>query len=248
MQLKYQAVLTDIQNKIISGLWPENSMIPTELELCEIYKVSRITIRRALDELTQTGLITRARGKGTFVRQLKQYCDNYVVDFGENETEKENIIFNKVLTQIEYPCDSDLVKNMLPQFKVSQESGETITRIHIVRSVREIPYAVMNLFMLTSTARNINKDELPHSTLLDLYKKAEHKEITTIKRSFSAVIPDTYTSGLLRTKPGSAHIWMKSIALNELEKPVALNYAVYDGNIFNFTVTFNAKKHSKVIM
>ncbi|MDC7246049.1 MAG: GntR family transcriptional regulator [Sphaerochaetaceae bacterium] len=248
MQLKYQAVLTDIQSKIISGLWPENSMIPTELELCSIYKVSRITIRRALDELTQTGLIIRIRGKGTFVRQVKQYNDSFAIDFGENETEKKNKIFNKILTYIEYPSDSDLVRNMLPQFKLSQESGETISRIHVVRSVRDIPYAVMNLFLLTSTAKKIDKEKLAYSTLLEMYKDVEGKEITTVQRSFSAVIPDSYTSQLLRTKPGSAHLWMKSVALVDPDRPVAINYAVYDGNIFNFTMTFNTRNQSKVIM
>jgi DNA-binding GntR family transcriptional regulator len=75
MQLKYQAVLMDLQNKIISGLWPENAMIPTEIELCDQFGVSRITVRRALDELVQSGLVRRSRGKGTFVCQFKQYSE-----------------------------------------------------------------------------------------------------------------------------------------------------------------------------
>ncbi|HCS36183.1 MAG TPA: GntR family transcriptional regulator, partial [Sphaerochaeta sp.] len=67
MQLKYQSVFMDIQNKILSGYWPEDAMIPTELELCKKHDVSRITVRRALDDLVQMGLIRRARGKGSFV-------------------------------------------------------------------------------------------------------------------------------------------------------------------------------------
>ena len=39
--------------KYSSGHWPENAMIPTEFELCDAYDVSRITVRRALDDLVQ---------------------------------------------------------------------------------------------------------------------------------------------------------------------------------------------------
>ena len=248
MQLKYRAVLMDIQNKIISGIWPERSMIPTELELCALYKVSRITIRRALEELTQSGLIRRSRGKGTFVCPLKQYNENMKIVSGENQVEKNNKIFNKVLSYIEYPSDSDLVKNMLPQFNVSLDSGETITRIHLVRSIGNIPYSVMNIFLLTSTARKIDRDLLINTTFLDLYQKIEGKQIATIQRSFSAVIPDDVTCELLRTKPGSAHLWMKSIAQVDPNTPVAINYAVYDGNIFDFSVTIDVKKLTKTIM
>ncbi len=248
MQLKYRAVLMDIQNKIISGLWPEKSMIPTELELCEMYKVSRITIRRALDELTQSGLITRSRGKGTFVCPLKQYNESFKIDACENELENKNKIFNKILTYIEYPTDSDLVKNMLPQFKISLDSGESITRIHLVRSIKNIPYAVMNIFLLTSTARVIDRNDLTNNTFLNVYHKTMGTEITTIQRSFSAVTPDSYTTGLLKTKPGSAHLWMRSVALVEPDQPVAINYAVYDGNLFDFSVTIDAKNHTKPIM
>lgn len=41
--------------------------LPGELDLARQYKVSRITMRKALDQLVQEGLVTRRRGAGTFV-------------------------------------------------------------------------------------------------------------------------------------------------------------------------------------
>ena len=67
MKLKYQVVFFDLQKRILSGELPEGSMIPTELELCEIFKVSRITVRRALDELVRLGFVNRMRERDPFL-------------------------------------------------------------------------------------------------------------------------------------------------------------------------------------
>ncbi len=67
MALKFKTVFTQLQMKIIFGEWPEGYRIPTEMELCQLYAVSRVTIRRALDGLVEQGYITRTRGRGSFV-------------------------------------------------------------------------------------------------------------------------------------------------------------------------------------
>jgi DNA-binding GntR family transcriptional regulator len=67
MALKFKYVFTQLQMKIIFGEWPEGYRIPTEMELCEQYNVSRVTIRRALDGLVTQGYISRTRGRGSFV-------------------------------------------------------------------------------------------------------------------------------------------------------------------------------------
>jgi DNA-binding GntR family transcriptional regulator len=67
MPLKFKHVFAQLQMKIIFGEWPEGYRIPTEMELCEFYGVSRVTIRRALDGLVNQGYISRTRGRGSFV-------------------------------------------------------------------------------------------------------------------------------------------------------------------------------------
>ncbi|XVH00396.1 GntR family transcriptional regulator [Enterococcus faecium] len=46
--------------------------LPTEEELCKIYGVSKITIRKAFKLLAESGTVERLRGKGTFVTQKKK--------------------------------------------------------------------------------------------------------------------------------------------------------------------------------
>ena len=63
----YVKIEDDLQFKINSGEWSVGDRIPPEKELEESYDVSRITVRRALDDLVQKGYLNRERGKGTFV-------------------------------------------------------------------------------------------------------------------------------------------------------------------------------------
>lgn len=58
-----QRIIADIEQ----GTYPTGSRIPPEHELEQLYQVSRVTVRRALAELTSEGLLERKQGKGTFV-------------------------------------------------------------------------------------------------------------------------------------------------------------------------------------
>lgn len=63
----YHQLMQRISDDIENGTYPVGSRIPPENELGEIYQVSRVTVRRALAELTAEGLLERKQGKGTFV-------------------------------------------------------------------------------------------------------------------------------------------------------------------------------------
>ncbi len=62
---KYELVQRHLEARI--RLLAPGDQLPTEPELCEQYQVSRITIRRALEELARDGFVERIQGKGTFV-------------------------------------------------------------------------------------------------------------------------------------------------------------------------------------
>ncbi|GGH88999.1 DNA-binding GntR family transcriptional regulator [Pullulanibacillus pueri] len=71
----YAQIAEEIRNKIELGVWQPGDKIPAELELCEFYDVSRITIRKAIDELVHEKLLHRERAKGTFVLDLSTKTD-----------------------------------------------------------------------------------------------------------------------------------------------------------------------------
>ncbi len=73
----YIQISDELRSNIQIEKWQEGEKIPTEMELCEIYHVSRITIRKAIDELVKDNLLVRKRAKGTFVKKSEVDSSNY---------------------------------------------------------------------------------------------------------------------------------------------------------------------------
>ena len=68
---KYSVIKQYICENIESGQWPQHSKVPSENELTLQFDVSRMTARRALQELTEQGILIRSQGAGTFVATFK---------------------------------------------------------------------------------------------------------------------------------------------------------------------------------
>jgi DNA-binding GntR family transcriptional regulator len=235
MDLKYQAVYFDLQKKILAGDFPEGAKIPSEEELCKIHKVSRITVRRALEDLVRLGFVYKLRGQGTFVLRSKPVVERYrgvsqtVVPEGSNIT---NCIEEDVL----YPPDSDVAKSFTPFFKATSKDDGGIARLRILSFLDDNPYALMSIFMPQNVSELISRKMLYSKTFIEAYEAVVGEKIATIQRSVSAVIPDEEQCSLLGTSPGTAHLWTKNVVLLKDDSPVAMNYALYNGNVYDFAV------------
>lgn len=77
----YQQVMDDLKGEIARGVYAAGSRIPAEIELAKSYGVGRITVRRAIEELSRAGYLNRQQGRGTFVcapklkRKIRQKGD-----------------------------------------------------------------------------------------------------------------------------------------------------------------------------
>lgn len=81
----YRQLAGIIREGIESGEYKNDSQIPTETALSQKYNISRITVRKALEELTDEGLLIRKQGKGTFVCVEQSIQNNYpFMPFGES--------------------------------------------------------------------------------------------------------------------------------------------------------------------
>jgi GntR family transcriptional regulator, histidine utilization repressor len=74
-QPRYAQIKETIRRRIQSGHWREGFQIPSEHKLLEEFSVSRMTVHRALRDLTDEGLLTRVQGLGTFVAERPTSMD-----------------------------------------------------------------------------------------------------------------------------------------------------------------------------
>ena len=98
---KYEEIAEDIRQSILSGKYNSNEQLPLEKEMCEQYGVSRITIKKAVDELVEQGLVIKRRGSGTFVKAVD---DNDVLELtmakqfaGFSETNKDKKVRSEIV-------------------------------------------------------------------------------------------------------------------------------------------------------
>jgi GntR family transcriptional regulator len=75
------AQLREILRRAIERELPPGAPIPSERELAERYGVSRLTVRSAIGKLAEEGLLTRARGKGTFTAARRMELQLYLMSF-----------------------------------------------------------------------------------------------------------------------------------------------------------------------
>lgn len=76
---QYLKVKNHLREGIATGRWVAGDLLPSEAELVLLFGVSRMTVSRALRELTQDGLVVRLQGVGTFVAQLHRISSTLTV-------------------------------------------------------------------------------------------------------------------------------------------------------------------------
>jgi DNA-binding LacI/PurR family transcriptional regulator len=69
-QTKYCALVAELKNEMRQGVYKSGKKLPSEHALSERFKISRVTVRQALNVLQEEGYINRKQGLGTFVNGL----------------------------------------------------------------------------------------------------------------------------------------------------------------------------------
>jgi len=109
----YRQVKKYIQGQISANIWKPDSKIPSENELVRILGVSRMTVNRALRELTLEGLLVRLQGVGTFVAHQKPQSALLEIRSIASEIESRGGVHSsEVLTLEDLPATESLAANL----------------------------------------------------------------------------------------------------------------------------------------
>ncbi|GIO35380.1 GntR family transcriptional regulator [Paenibacillus antibioticophila] len=109
----YIQIANVLRENIRTEKWVEGQRIPTEMDLCDIYHASRITIRKAIDELVRDNLLIRKRAKGTFVNRFSPENADYftmVKSFTQELLEQGKLLITMKAEVKRIPADYQIAK------------------------------------------------------------------------------------------------------------------------------------------
>lgn len=135
-------VFEQLKNQLMEGEWKQGEKLPSEGELTEMFGVSRVTIRNALQKLTALGLIETKLGEGSYVKKvdLGNHMNLLVpVAYLGTESLLEGLEFRYVI-ETEATClavkkateeEIELLKQNYEKMKACQEDHEEFARLDI---------------------------------------------------------------------------------------------------------------------
>ena len=154
----YFQLKTILKTQITTQELKGQQRLPSEVELCIKYGVSRATVRQALSELLQEGFIYRERGKGTFVTDQAGLKHLSLKGTIENLIAAGRGTRLKVLEYKEVPPPPSVAKVL--RLKESQN----VLRLEVVRLIPKGPFGYSFIYLPPGLGEMISRDELTETT------------------------------------------------------------------------------------
>ena len=160
----YARVKQVIVQKIRSGAWLPNSKLPSESELLSLLGVSRMTINRALRELTIEGLLVRMQGVGTFVAEPKGHAALFEIhNIAEEISARGHVHRCEVIMLEEVPAKVTRWRCRLP-WKGSTRLFHSL----VVHYENEVPVQIEERFVNARLRLNTCSRTSPKSRLMPI--------------------------------------------------------------------------------
>ncbi|MCD6257383.1 GntR family transcriptional regulator [Candidatus Aerophobetes bacterium] len=202
----YYQLTEELRENIENGEWPPNSLIPSETELCEKYKVSRGTVRQALSQLVQEGLLYRKQGKGTFVAEPKITQQlNRFYSFAQDMREK-GLRPSSLLLQKEKILPDSYIKNIL-----GLKEEEMVYKIMRLRLADEEPLILETSYLVEELFPDLDKEDVEKVPLYDIILKKYRIKITRAKETFEPILIDEFEAKKLKIPVGSPALLVKRV-------------------------------------
>ena len=191
----YLQIKKVIQQRIASGEWPAGQKLPSENDLVAALDVSRMTINRALRELTQEGLIRRVHGIGSFVAETPRHASLIELQDIALEIERSGKRHHSRLLQLETAVASAAVAGQL-----ELPEGTQVFHLRAVHYQDGAPIQLETRYVNPAAMPRFIEQDFSRITatayLLQQYKPDE------MEHRVRAVMPDRETRELLGMPAG----------------------------------------------
>lgn len=230
----FYQVSETIRRRIELGVYPDGTLIPSEKLLEKEFLVSNITIRKALDILTQEGLLQRTRGVGTRVQQVDKHPLQISItgsfrDWFDSASGKSPKLEVEVLDMgLQVPPERI---SKIFQFERDQKLWhlERIQRLDQENTIYVLNYALPERLM------DYSVKSFKENRFLEELMKQYGKDFAHIEQKVTATIADIELSKLLGVRFGAPLFFAENIYRNTEHSPLAVSHLYYRGDCYMYT-------------
>lgn len=234
----YFQLFTLLKNRILNGSIPHGEQMPTEEELAKGFGVSRITAKRALDDLAAAELVERRRGKGTFVIYSAAVDSVHAPLVGE--LEKLSNLAKQSHVQV-----LDVGQQLPPGDVASEmglERGELAWRATRIRCTEDdVPYGHL-ISWTVGIQKGYTRRELEKRVRLDILRE-NGIQIAKIEQNITAVPAQSFFADALNMQVGEATLLMVRRIYDPDNRLVDILYCHHNPRRFHFRLELDADEY-----
>jgi len=215
-----------IENRIIG---PDDAL-PPERDLAEMLKVSRITVRKAIDELVEDGLLIRKQGSGTFVSNRVEKNFAKLTSFSEDMRARGREPRSMWLNRAE--------GTVTPEESLTLRSspGTPVFRFHRIRIADEAPMAIEYATVLATCLPSL---EAVENSLYEALERTGNRPVRALQR-LRAVLLTAEQAKLLKAQEGEAGLLVARVGYLKDGRAVEFSQSYYRGEIYDFVAELSA--------
>ncbi len=236
----YHQIYLILRERIIEGHY-DTKPLPGELVLAEQFNVSRVTMRRALQDLVKEGLVARGRGKGTFVKPRAETRGSSV---GQSQ------LLSASAMRLQASGDSsDLQlitsKRILPPPEIATllhlPSDAIVEKLIRIRQLDGQPVAHLTSYIPQDLSGRICRRRLREFPILVLLEEAGVK-VAKARQTLSARLADASVAYALGVPVGAPLLAISRVAYDENGRPVQVLKGLYRPDRYDYRIELSRKQ------
>ena len=227
----YHQIFSLLRDRIYEGEYPEGSFLPGEQELSAHFGVSRITAKRALDEIAVAGLAVREQGRGTRVCIAPRSTSVRGSVEGLVHSLHANGRGSVQLLEFDYrPAPDDIAG------KLGIASGEEVQRAVRIWHGKEGPFSHLTTFIPAAIGRRWIRADLEKKPLISLLQNSG-VEISRADERVTAVLADAVVAARLEVEPGAPLLKITRTVFDKNNRSVEHLVALYPPDRYQYSVS-----------
>jgi len=226
---KYLQIQTSITNWIAQGDLNPGDVIPSERELSQNFKVSRMTVRHAITNLVNLGILKRNHGVGTFVAKPKIEHDiGQLVSFTESTLRKGLLPSGKLLRFEQTFADKKLAHTL--QINI----GEKIYYLVRVRFINYEPFVLERCYFPSHRFPKIDRYDLENQSLYRIWRENYGITFDKMRQTLEPVAATEDEARILDVPVGFYLMLVERITFDSDNLPVEYARDVHRGDKSRF--------------